>query len=201
MHAVRGGPLLQPCAQRQQVRDVGGGVAELVLRQFGGEPVGALFHLGDRDAEVAPQDGLEAVLIVGLGALFSNARSGHATLDALPKRLRTLPDGVAWTEKTHVEGRLEHTHTLTGRVADWVDKQAAEETTPEAALSRGPGAKPPTTAALRAFAKAYSEELRAGRGAVSRTARRIKVDRSTAHRWKTRCDNQGLLPPRESNLR
>jgi hypothetical protein len=49
---------------------------------------------------------------------------------------------------------------------------------------RGPGAKPPTAAEYRAFAAIYAEELASGeRGALSRTADRWGVHRSTALRW------------------
>jgi hypothetical protein len=51
--------------------------------------------------------------------------------------------------------------------------------------SRGPGAKPPSAAEYRAFAQMYAEELtsRGERGALSRTAKRWGVHRSTALRW------------------
>jgi hypothetical protein len=50
---------------------------------------------------------------------------------------------------------------------------------------RSRGAKSPTAAEYRAFAAMYAEELTRGeRGAVSRTARRWGVHRSTALRWR-----------------
>jgi hypothetical protein len=50
---------------------------------------------------------------------------------------------------------------------------------------RGPGAKSPTAADYRAFAQMYAEELSNGPawGALSRTAARWGVHRSTARRW------------------
>jgi hypothetical protein len=49
---------------------------------------------------------------------------------------------------------------------------------------RSRGAKPPTDAEYRAFARIYLEERAVGeRGALSRTAKRLDVHRSTALRW------------------
>ena len=49
---------------------------------------------------------------------------------------------------------------------------------------RGRGAKPPTDAEYRAFTRIYLEERALGeRGALSRTAERWGVNRSTALRW------------------
>lgn len=61
-------------------------------------------------------------------------------------------------------------------------------------LARGRGASAPTVADLEAFAMVLGDErVRKPHGAVTRTARRIGVDRSTAHRWITRCRDAGLI--------
>lgn len=61
-------------------------------------------------------------------------------------------------------------------------------------LARGRGASAPTVEDLQAFAEVLEDErISKPHGAVTRTARRIGVDRSTAHRWITRCRDAGLI--------
>jgi hypothetical protein len=79
----------------------------------------------------------------------------------------------------------------------WSDESAGPPAAVETDLSRGRGAKPAAETELRLFAQVYLGEAADGRGAVTRTARRIGVDRSTAHRWIKLCRERGLLPTRE----
>lgn len=61
-------------------------------------------------------------------------------------------------------------------------------------FARGRGASAPTSEDLEAFATVLGDErVTRPHGAVTRTARRIGVDRSTAHRWITRCRDAGLI--------
>lgn len=65
--------------------------------------------------------------------------------------------------------------------------------------ARGRGSSPPSEGELRAFAAAFTRQQAAGRGAASRTAREIGMNRSTVYRWIEICRDRGLLPPREGN--
>lgn len=59
--------------------------------------------------------------------------------------------------------------------------------------ARGAGASPPSSDELAAFATVYREELSAQRrGAKTRTAARVGMDRTTVYKWIARCQQAGL---------
>lgn len=65
--------------------------------------------------------------------------------------------------------------------------------------ARTRGATPPTDDDYRRFAVVYLDELTRGtRGAKSRTARRVGMNRGTAYRWTRECQNRGLIPTEET---
>jgi hypothetical protein len=87
-------------------------------------------------------------------------------------------------------------------IEDWahwrmlLDQATAVDAPPK---SRGRGATPPTEDELRGFALAYIEELEIrARGAVVRASERFHMHRVTGYKWLTRCQELGLLPPREA---
>lgn len=81
-----------------------------------------------------------------------------------------------------------------GRVQDFAARVADAEPN-DLRATRG---QAPSLEDLRAFAKAYLEELDRGEhGSMSRTARRVNVSRTTAYRWREACRDRGLLPREE----
>jgi hypothetical protein len=78
-------------------------------------------------------------------------------------------------------------HSERQRFTELLEPMLRIATSGEAAVlePRGRGAKTPTTADYRAFAQMYAEELTNGPewGALTRTAKRWGVHRSTALRW------------------
>lgn len=64
--------------------------------------------------------------------------------------------------------------------------------------ARGRGSSPPSEGELRAFAAELTRQQSAGRGAVTRTATAIGMDRSTVYRWIEACRERGLLPQKEN---
>jgi hypothetical protein len=81
----------------------------------------------------------------------------------------------------------EHLDASHQRFSELLEPMLRIATSGEAAvlMPRGAGAKSPSAAEYRAFAQLYAEELssRGERGALSRTAARWGVHRSTALRW------------------
>jgi hypothetical protein len=76
---------------------------------------------------------------------------------------------------------------------EWRNDLAQPDDTPM--KPRGRGASPPTDDDLRRLLRVLREQrLRGQRGAITRTARQIGMDRSTVYRWLASCEERGLLP-------
>lgn len=97
------------------------------------------------------------------------------------------------TPEGHAVVRMREAWDDYDRLAKWHRREP--DLGEEATLARGRGASPPSAVELRRFAAVFTDEkTKRQRGAVTRTARRIGVDRSTAHRWINHCKRQGVLP-------
>ncbi|ABL81477.1 MULTISPECIES: hypothetical protein [unclassified Nocardioides] len=91
--------------------------------------------------------------------------------------------------------------------ASVLDRIAAHDAAEEARLRelgddivlrpRGRGASPPTVEELAAFARELTRQRLAGRGAATRTAQTIGINRSTVYRWIEACREHDLLPKTE----
>jgi hypothetical protein len=176
IEVIEGG-LDQPIEVR--VRYVGASLEIVGLRMDNARPITSTVLRTVRLADLTDQ----------LHQFLRRAEAVKAALIQVPLDRRsgdTRPDGDGWVEPT-----------LRGveRLLEWEDRLSNVPVTAETSLARGRGASPPTTADLRGFARVFLDECAAHpRGAVSRTARRIGVDRSTAHRWIKRCKEVELLP-------
>ena len=82
---------------------------------------------------------------------------------------------------------------LRHEVDQWRDDLTARDDTP--VEPRGRGAAAPTDDDLRRLLQVLREQrLRGQRGAITRTAQEIGMDRSTVYRWLANCEKRGLLP-------
>ena len=77
-------------------------------------------------------------------------------------------------------------------VEAWIEQLDAGEKAP--LTKRGRGAAPPSDAELRNFSAIYLRQQLRGRGAISRTAREVGMDRTTVYRWIERCQIKDFLP-------
>lgn len=146
--------------------------------------------------------------IVGAPEITSSAlrtvRLGEIT-DQLSAQVRRHDLGVRgpWPACDRSESTVAPRATLDTPTIDstiWFARVATSLASDDPSLSRGRGASPPTVELLERFAQVYLDEIIVRhRGAISRTSRRLHMDRSTARRWIAQCRDVGLLPSEEEN--
>jgi hypothetical protein len=177
--SVRGGGLRQPILVKVKRVGLTVGIAALHI-DSGLELTSSdlrTLRLGDLAAQI--------------GDLFRRIEQRRGEVFELGKLIHFGADGKPSPPADALEAI--HTRSTIETIARWSDRLAGLPATAEAELSRGRGAKPPTTTDLRGFAQVYLEEA-GRRGTMTRTARRIGMHRSTAHRWAQLCRQQGFLP-------
>lgn len=110
------------------------------------------------------------------------------------------PFSSDWTDKSAIALSIAEAGAAAMQLESWlVDLADADPTLLEQG-HRGRGAKPPTEAELRAFARVLLEERLAGdHGSKVRVSKRLHINRSTVYAWERICQGRGILPNEEKS--
>jgi hypothetical protein len=193
---VSGGGL--PFRVRVKVRFERGALVVVGMHIEGSQPIGST----DLRAIRMPR------LVEHLGAFLAWQTSwlqaeAEVARDEASDAIQASPRDAAASDTTFVE------HTIQAKVEEarstleeWharvsLLQQEAEEWKP-----RGRGARPPSDTELKSFARVYLEQVMRGkRGAKTRTAKQLSMDRTTVYRWIAEClkPDRGYIPDDRSD--